>query len=174
MNVKKINLKKRLKLWYPIADTDLTVISHYLVFIASGRTIAQAVSHWIFTGVISVHVGCVVNILTPRQVSLRVIRISPASIVPPLVHINLCIIWSMDKVSVKVPVPQTRSHPIATITVIQSLAYRNGVRHDSESVIKVILCCTSFTSNAPRNCHSTLRRHELVGSLVHSRRYVQP
>jgi hypothetical protein len=41
------------------------------------------------------------------QVFLRVLRFSPDSIVPPLLHIHSCIILVMDKVSVSGPFPQT-------------------------------------------------------------------
>jgi hypothetical protein len=55
---------------------------------------AQAVSSWPLTAEDRIrsrviHVGFMVNKVTLGHVFLRVLRFSPASIIPPLLHINL-------------------------------------------------------------------------------------
>jgi hypothetical protein len=45
----------------------------------------------------AVHMGFVVDKVAQGQVFLLVLRFSPVSIIPPLLHIHSCIIWEMDR-----------------------------------------------------------------------------
>jgi hypothetical protein len=42
------------------------------------------------------HLGFVVDKVALGQVFLRVLRFSPVSIIPPLLHIHTCMIWGLD------------------------------------------------------------------------------
>jgi hypothetical protein len=64
----------------------------------------------------AIHLIFVVGKVALGQVSLRVLRFSPVSIIPPPLHIHSCIIWGMDSAPVSGQVPQRHSHPIATVT----------------------------------------------------------
>jgi hypothetical protein len=44
----------------------------------------------------AVFVGFVIDKVALGQVFLRVLRFSPASIIPPLLHIHSCIMWGLD------------------------------------------------------------------------------
>jgi hypothetical protein len=79
-----------------------------------GRATAQAVSGRLLTEEARVRaqripLGSVVDEVVLEQVSLRVLRLSPVSIIPPLLHIHSCIIWGMDNGPVSGPVPHGRS-----------------------------------------------------------------
>jgi hypothetical protein len=54
------------------------------------------------------------------QVSFRVLRYSPDSIIPPLLHIHSCIIWGMDNGPVSGrSSTETQSYPVATVTRLE-------------------------------------------------------
>jgi hypothetical protein len=66
-----------------------------------GRAVAQAVSRRPVTAETgfsprAVHVEFVMDKVALGQVSLRVLRFFPVSIIPPLLHIHSCINWEMD------------------------------------------------------------------------------
>jgi hypothetical protein len=44
----------------------------------------------------AVNVGFLVDTVAMRQVSLQVLQFSPASVIPPMLHIHLDIIYGMD------------------------------------------------------------------------------
>jgi hypothetical protein len=79
-----------------------------------GRATAQAVSRRLLTtedgfAPRAVHVGFVVDKVALGQVFLPVLLLYAASIIPPLLHIDSCIIWGMNNGPVSSPVPQKHS-----------------------------------------------------------------
>jgi hypothetical protein len=55
-------------------------------------------------------VGFVVDNVAVGQVTVRVLVFSPVSVIPPLLHIHLSIIWGVDNGPVSGPVSQKHSH----------------------------------------------------------------
>jgi hypothetical protein len=68
------------------------------LLIAEARVRAQVRPCGIFMGKVAL-----------EQVSLRVLRFPPVSVIPPLFHIHLCVIWGMNKGPVSGQVSQGHS-----------------------------------------------------------------
>jgi hypothetical protein len=77
----------------------------------AGHATAQAVSRRLLTveAWVRVHVGFVVDKVAMGQVFLPGLRFFPVSIIPPLLHIHLCISWGIDNGPVSGLVPQRHS-----------------------------------------------------------------
>jgi hypothetical protein len=82
----------------------------------------------------TVHMEFVLDKVAMGKFSLRVLQFSPVSIIPPLLHIHSCIIWTMGPLASAVPSRQ--SHPVATIKTVSirlHAEHRRGAGSDSEA-----------------------------------------
>jgi hypothetical protein len=112
-------------------------------------------------------VGSVVDKVAPGEDFLRVLRLSPVNIFPPLLHLHSCIIWGLnDRPISSLSSTKTYSPPFTTITIrntdlkISSRSSKDIVK-DLKEVLenKELLLIMKILSLKPENISPVISKH---------------